>query len=57
MQILEKKERLSEFCNPRQGKKILKIEKTNIFMKNPKIRNKKESKPKSNLNLSNKKTQ
>ena len=34
-----------------------KIEKTNIFMENPKARNKKESKPKSNLNLSNKKIQ
>ena len=32
-----------------------KIEKSNIFMENPKARNKKESKPKSNLNLSNKK--
>ena len=43
MQILEKRERLSELCNPRTKK--------------PKTQNKKESKPKSNLNLSNKKTQ
>ena len=56
-QILENRERLSD-------KKIYiyiyiyrRIEKTKIFMENPKARNKKESKPKSNLNLSNKKTQ
>ena len=51
MQILENRERLSDIKINR------KIEKTNIFMENPKARNKKESKPKSNLNLSNEKTQ
>ena len=38
-------------------KKNQKIEKTNIFMENPKARNKEESKPKSNLHQSNKETQ
>ena len=38
-------------------KKNRKIEKTNIFMENPKARNKKESNTKSNLNQTNKKTQ
>ena len=51
MQILENRERLSDIKINR------KIEKTNIFMENPKARNKKESKPKSNLNLSNEKSQ
>ena len=51
MQILENKERLSDIKINR------KIEKTNIFIGNPKARNKKESKPKSNLNLSNEKSQ
>ena len=51
MQILENRERLSDIKINR------KIEKTNIFMENPKARNKKESKRKSNLNLSNEKTQ
>ena len=37
-------------------RKYRKIEKTKIFMENPKTRNKKETKPKSNLNLSNNKT-
>ena len=37
--------------------KKMKIENTNIFMENPKTQNKMESKPKSNLNLSSKKTQ
>ena len=50
MQILENRERLSDI-------KINRIEKTNIFMENPKAQNKKESKPKSNLNLFNEKTQ
>ena len=50
-QILENRERLSDIKINR------KFEKTNIFMENPKAWNKKESKPKSNLNLSNKKTQ
>ena len=51
MEILENRKRISDI------KKKWKIEKTNIFMENPKARNKKESKPKSNLNLSSKKTQ
>ena len=51
MQILENRERLSDIKINR------KIEKTNIFMDNPKAQNKKESKPKSNLNLFNEKTQ
>ena len=50
--ISENRERLSDIKN-----KNRKIEKTNIFMENLKAWNKKESKPKSNLNLSNKKTQ
>ena len=50
-QILENRERLNDIKINR------KIEKTNIFMENPKARNKKESKSKSNLNLSNEKTQ
>ena len=49
MQILENNERLSDIKINR------KIEKTNIFMENPKARNKKESKPKSNLNYPTKK--
>ena len=52
MEILENRKRISDI-----KKKNWKIEKTNIFMENPKARNKKESKPKSNLNLSSKKTQ
>ena len=40
MQILENRERLSDIKINR------KIKKTNIFMENPKARNKKESKPK-----------
>ena len=43
--ILENRERLSDFYNPKKEKKNQKIEKTNIFMKNPKTHNKKESKP------------
>ena len=51
-QILENRERLSDIKINR------KIEKTNIFMENPKAWNKKGiKKNKSNLNLSNKKTQ
>ena len=53
MEILENRKRISDI----KKKKNWKIEKTNIFMENPKARNKKESKPKSNLNLSSKKTQ
>ena len=52
MHILDNRERRSDIKN-----KNRKIEKTNIFMENLKAQNKKESKPKSNLNLSNKKTQ
>ena len=39
----------------KKKRKYRKLEKTNILMENPKTQNKKESKPKSNLNLSNKK--
>ena len=39
----------------KKKRKYRKLEKTNILMENPKTRNKKESKPKSNLNLSNNK--
>ena len=49
--MLENSERLSDI------KINQKIKKTNIFMENPKAWNKKELKPKSNLNFSNKKTQ
>ena len=49
MEILENRKRISDI------KKNRKIEKTNISLENPKAQNKKESKPKSNLNLSNKK--
>ena len=39
----------------KKKRKYQKLEKTNILMENPKTQNKKESKPKSNLNPSNKK--
>ena len=61
MQILENMERLSDFCNPKQGgkkkkkKKILENRENKQFHEEPKIPKQKESKPKSNLNLSKKK--